>query len=344
MKKKLRALFVVVCVIALFLPGCSLRLDRFMPKDAPVSDLPAEALLLNGEDIYQQTLTFIQDAKTSIYIEQTVLEDPSLIGAVIQKAQAGVEVRILLDQWQSANKATVEQLKNHNISVQYYPALKGQLNHVKMLVVDYTQAILYGAAWRNEDWASHTIAVVLPEKSSRRCADVFAKDWEFTTTLSLSVPENNTAPADQITLAKDANVKQQILPLIRASTQAIDIELTEISDPDTAAALIQAAEKDVAIRLLVDADQAKNTPVTLENLQTQGVVIRYYQNSENQPALNCNFALFDHTALIFSGSGWTNAVFVRNHEYSVTIPSAAATAKLSQFFETDWQAASPDLL
>ncbi|MDR3270601.1 MAG: hypothetical protein LBT32_03680 [Peptococcaceae bacterium] len=170
---------IILCllIMSLCLSGCTSPLKRFKPTETPVSDLSGEALLFDGSEIYQRTLALIDAAHTSVYLEQTILDDPAVIDALIRQSVAGLEIRILLDQWQSANKATVEQLKNHDISVQYYPALKGQVDHINLLISDNKQALLYGQRLAPAG-LGRMLAILLPEKSSWRCAGVFAKDWE----------------------------------------------------------------------------------------------------------------------------------------------------------------------
>ncbi|MDR3270602.1 MAG: phospholipase D family protein [Peptococcaceae bacterium] len=160
--------------------------------------------------------------------------------------------------------------------------------------------------------------------------------------MTLPVPKTSDAEADQITVATNANIKPQILNCISASKQTIDLELTEISDSDVVAALISAMEKGIQVRLIVGSEQAKGTPNTLENLRASGAQIRYCPSAEPTPLTRC-YALFDRQTLIFSSSGWTNAVFVRNHEISVTAPSPQATVRLAQAFSDDWSISSSQL-
>lgn len=337
MNKNLSTILFLI-IFSLSITGCSLNLQSFIHKSKPVSNYPAENIYENSEEIYKQTLAMLENAKSSIYIEQNVLTDSTIIESLIRKSRAGIDVRIILDQWQSSNRSTVEQLKNQGISIQYYPALKGQNDHVKLLITDHNQAMFYSANWSQDSWISHSLALKMDGQIAWRCDSLFARDWEFTTTLTLPVPKSTNAPEDQITLASNAKVKQEILTEIKESKNNISLELTEIGDPEIVTALLDAVKKGVNIRIILDSHEAENSPITLGNLRTGGIGIRFYP--PNQKALNVNFGVFDGTSSIISSSGWTNAVFVRNHEISVTIPSPAATAKMTQYFEQDWAISS----
>ena len=326
-----RVLSLLIALFMLFLTGCS----SFKPfkKEAALSDLPPEAIFVDGTAIFNETLKLLNSAQKSIYVEQATFDDPRLLQVLIEKAQVGVEVRVLLDQWenQKANRGTLNELKNHSISAQFYPAQKGQFNHVKMLVVDHTRALVYGPSWTKDDFDAHSIAVELSGKSAWTAARVFARDWEFTTTLSLDVPKTTSLPEDNITLATDARLKQQLLNQIGGSTKNILLVVTEVSDEDIVQALIDAARKGKEIRLILD-PQAEAT--TVKKLQAAGIQIRLFKNAAQRSLLR--MALIDGKTFFFSSSGWTYSCFVINHELSLTAPSPKATAKLVQLFDQDW--------
>jgi phosphatidylserine/phosphatidylglycerophosphate/cardiolipin synthase-like enzyme len=318
----------------LFLSGCSLRLPKLFPEPVPISDLPVEALFIDRDAIYNRTLTLIQSAQTSIYVEQAEFDDPRLIQLLLTKSRTGIDVRILLDQWQKVNRATLDQLKSQNVSIQYYPAQKGQINHTKYLIVDQNVAMIYGPSWTVDGLLAHDLAVELSGKSAWKAATLFSKDWEFTTTFPLTVPKTSPLPDDKIVLATNANVKQQLAEQISASTKSIWIEISEITDPDLIQALIDAAEKGRDVRLILDRAVTSKTPVTIEKLTAKNIPIRYFPS---QTPLGMHLAIFDNSSFLLSSSEWTRYSFVANHEFSITVPSPLASTKLGDLFKQDWE-------
>jgi len=317
-----------------FLSGCTIKVPELFPEETPVSNLPAEALFIDKDAIYNQTITLIKSAQTSIYVEQAVFDDPSLIQLLISKSSMGVDVRVLLDQWQKVNRVTLDQLKSQNVSVQYYPAQKGQYNHTKYLIVDQKRALLYGPSWTEDGFNTHNLAVELSGKSAWKAATLFSKDWEFTTTSPLNVPKTSPLPEDNIVLATNANVRQQLIEHISSSSKSIWIESTETTEPDIKQALIDVAKKGCDVRLILDPSLTTKTPVTLEGLSSNGVQIRYYPS---QLPLGMNLAIFDNTTFLLSSSGWTRYSFLANHEFSITAPSPVASNKLGEMFRQDWE-------
>jgi len=332
--KSVFSILFMLLLSLLLLTGCSLKLPKLSSKPVPISDLPAEALFVDKDAIYNRTLTLIQSAKTSIYVEQAEFDDPNLIQALVAKSRAGIDVRILLDQWQKVNGATLDQLKSQNVSIQYYPAQKGQINHTKILIVDQKFVIIYGPAWTADGLLAHDLAVEVSGKAAWTAATLFSKDWEFTTTFPLTVPDTSPLPEDNIVLATNAKVKQQLAVQISASTKSIWIEVPEISDPDLIQALVDTAEKGRDVRLILDRAVATKTPVTIEKLVANKITIRYFPD---KPSLGMHLAIFDNASFLLSSSDWTSSSFVSNHEFSMTVPSPLASAKLGALFKQDWE-------
>lgn len=331
------SIFILLMLSIGFLSGCTIKIPELFPQEIPISNLPAEALFIDKDAIYNQTLILIESAQTSIYVEQAVFNDPHLIQLLIAKSRSGVDVRVLLDQWQKANRVTLDTLKSQNVSVQFYPAQKGQISHTKYLIVDQKRALVYGPSWTEDGFQAHDLAVELSGKSAWKAATLFSKDWEFTTTFPLIVAETSPLPEDNIVIATNAKVRQQLIEHISSSTKSIFIESTEITEPDLKQALIDAAEKGCDVRLILDPSLTTKTPVTLEELSSNGVHIRFYPS---QPPLGMNLAIFDNTSFLLSSSGWTRYSFLANHEFSITVPSPTASNNLVAMFTQDWEKSS----
>src|SRR5680860_106450 len=317
----------------LFLSGCSLKLPKIFPEPVAISNLPAKALFIDQDEIYNQTLTLIQSAQTSIYVEQAEFNDPRLVELILTKSRAGIDVRILLDQWQKVNWATLDHLKSQNVSIQYYPAQKGQINHTKYLIVDQKIAMIYGPPWTADGLQAHDLAVELSGKSAWKAATLFSKDWAFTTTFPLDVPDTSNLPDDNVVLATNAHVRQQLDNQISTSTKSIWIEIPEISDDDLIQALVNAAEKGINVRLILDRAAKTKTPDSIEKLTIKNITLRYYPN---KPRFGMHLAIFDNSSFLLSSSEWTRYSFVANHEFSITVPSPLASAKLCDVFIQDW--------
>lgn len=339
----IKRFFALLLILSFLLTGCSANIKKLFvkEKETPVSNLSANALTFDGVEIRKKTEDLISSAKKSIFIEQTIFSDEGLINLVIQKATAGVEVHILLDQFETPNQATLNRLKSKNISVQYYPARKGQTDEAKFLVVDMTEALIYSSPWTTTGFEAHNMAVLLSGKSVWKLAGIFNRDWQFTTTLSLDIPKTSDLPEDNILLATNANVKQQLMESISASQKSIWAIVSQVTDQDLIQALIDAATKGRDVRIILDPKiMPANWPETIEKLKASGIQLRYFKVPTNKP-LEMNAGIFDGNTFILSSSGWGYKSFVMNHELSMTAPAPEATLELIKHFDQDWQSSSP---
>lgn len=331
-------LFPLIMILCLFLTGCSIDIKSLLVKeeDKPLSNLSAEALYFDGKTARERTIELLSSAQESIYVEQKILSDEALKKLIINKASSGVEIRILLDQFETPNKSTLNEFKSNNISVQYYPARKGQTDEVKFLIVDLKEAMIYSFPWTSEGFNSHNLAVNLTGRSVWKLANVFNRDWIFTTTLSLDIPKDTALQEDNIIIATNANVKQQILDLIQSSAKNIWVIASHVTDSDTVQAFIDAAGKGLDVKLIVDSNiMPNNYPETIKKLKNAGIQIRYY-NSASNPPLDMNLGIFDSNTFLVSSSGWGYKAFVMNHEVSITVPSPLASQELITRFDQDW--------
>ena len=339
MRKNKSPCFILIFLFLLslagfLLSGCTYRIPWLSSAPRPVSDLPAEAVLVDGAAIYDRTLQLIQSAQNSVYVQQAEFDDLQLMSLLAAQSQAGIDVRILLDQWQGVNRTTLDHLKSQNVSIQFYPAQRGQINHTKYVIIDCKKAIIYGPSWTAAGWQAHDASVELSGKSAWKTAAAFASDWELTTTGSLPVPQTTDLPEDNIIVARNTNVKQQLNAEISASKESIRIAIPEISDPDLIQALLDASEKLPEVCLILDREAMLDAPASLEKLMSKNIQIRYFPS---EPRLGLRVAVFDNTCFILSSFDWTRNAFVTNHEFSVTVPSPAASAKLGDLFQQGWE-------
>lgn len=335
--------FAGLLIISLLISGCSLDYRKYLikEKETPISNLPANSLLFEGVNSYKKTEELISSAQKSLLLEQKIFEDEHLMNLIIQKANSGVEVKILLDQFEVPNRATLNTLKSQNISVQYYPARRGQTNEVKFLISDYTKALVYSFPWTASGFGSHNLSVLLTDKSVWKLAGIFNRDWQFTTTLSLEIPNASDLPEDNILFATNANVKQQVTEQTVKSQDSVWVIVSQITDQDTVQALIDAANKGRDVRLIIDPKiMPGNWPETLERLETSGVQIRTFKHPVTK-SLELNLGIFDGESFILSSSGWGYKSFVMNHELSITVPSPEATNELIKQFDQDWKNSAP---
>jgi phosphatidylserine/phosphatidylglycerophosphate/cardiolipin synthase-like enzyme len=332
----------LICLIAGLFAGCG-----FIPAGSsaavPVSDLPADAVLIDNAAIKEETAALIRQTQSTLWIEQFVFSDPELLALLVEKARDGIEIHILLDRWQTGNQAAIETLKNNNISVQYYPVQKGQYQRARYMLSDGGAALFYSSDWMANAPPLRRLAVRLEGGGAEELARCFVSDWQYTTTRSLSLPAGPSPPDDHITAATGAGLRQSILNRINGASREILVESIQISQEDVLNALIEAGQRGCVIRLLLNAEAVTTTPNSLERLRAAGIEIRLYRGPESEPeeTIDYTFAVFDGQILSVAASAWSHAAFIINHEIGLTIPSPACAEKMKAVFALDWENSDP---
>ena len=159
-------------------------------------------LLASGEEAYSQIAGLISSAQSRIHLTTFIFaEDPvaeALIGLLEKKAEAGVQVRILLDSMGSlmARHASFKRLREKGGEVVFFnPVLHTPFmgrtnlrNHRKLLIVDSRRAIAGGMNIAREymgpqpdpnRWTDLCLQVEGPGVQDME--DIFTEDWKFAT-------------------------------------------------------------------------------------------------------------------------------------------------------------------
>lgn len=340
MLKKNPKILLLIILLLTFIPlnGCSL-LKSNKEDSLKMSPLSSDAVLLDSAAIKNSTLSLINNASKSIYIQQVAIDDQEILDAIVSKAHSGLDIKILLDQWQRENQNTLMHLKNENISVQLYPSEKGQYERVKYMITDNRSAVYYGAPMTSAGLNSNSIAVILSGDTVLSITNSFSKDWEFTTTNKLLLDKNLSLPEDEITFVTNASIKQSLLNLIDDSKSTIYIEVDQLKDSDIISALIAAKKRGCSIQIIINPSSAPSGTDTVTNMRNAGIELRNY-NNPSKP-LGFNLGIFDQKNVLISSSGWTYSTFVMNHECSITIPSTTIAEKVFTLFTQDWNKATP---
>ncbi|MEZ0110163.1 phosphatidylserine/phosphatidylglycerophosphate/cardiolipin synthase-like enzyme [Catenulispora sp. EB89] len=109
----------------------------FSGSDITPSD--GDNLLWSPTDSQSRLLSVINGATSTLDIEEEELSDSALVNAVVAKAQAGVAVRVVVEDPSSWSSA-VNKIKNAGGSVVGYSGTTGLYIHAKAVVADYGQS------------------------------------------------------------------------------------------------------------------------------------------------------------------------------------------------------------
>jgi cardiolipin synthase A/B len=326
-------------------------------------------ILTNGAQFYPAMRDAILAAESSVNMEAYIFEKGEaakmLVEAMIDRARAGVEVRLTLD-WVGSFMmlfgAPVRQLREADCNVQFYQGLTwyrfhrmNNRTHRELLVVDGRLAFTGGAGvadqWlrphhRQAAWRDTMARIEGPIVAALQ--GVFAENWLECCGEILTSPRHwprlhpagsteamlvKSSPSDRATTSR---VVFQML--IEGAVSSIDIQ-TPYFLPDKALrrALIRASRRGVRVRVTVPGTYSDQRLVRLASRRMYRELlqggIRLY---EYRPAMTHVKALMvDDAWAVIGTTNVDNRSFEHNDEVNVAFREAAVTGRLRRDFEAD---------
>jgi cardiolipin synthase len=329
------------------------------------------AVLTNGPQFYPAMRDAIRAAEASVNLEAYIFSSGEvadmLIDAMIDRARAGVEVRLVLDALGSAGlrNACVARLRDAGCRVAFYQSLAwhrlhriNNRTHRELLVVDGRLAFTGGAGaadwWMKAHrgtpaWRDTMVRLEGPIVASLQ--GVFAENWLECCGEILTGPRHfpalarvggvelmlvKSSPSDRATASR---VVFQML--IEGAARDVDIS-TPYFLPDRALrrALVRTARRGVRVRVLVPGASTDQRLVRLASRRMYRELLDGgVQIFEYRPAMTHVKALIvDGIWAVTGTTNIDNRSFEHNDEVNVAARSAEVAARFHQDFESDLHA------
>jgi cardiolipin synthase len=326
-------------------------------------------ILTNGAQFYPAMRDAILAAESSVNMEAYIFEQGEaakmLVEAMVDRARAGVEVRLTLD-WVGSVMMVfgtpLQQLREAGCQVQFYQGLRwyrfhrmNNRTHRELLVIDGRVAFTGGAGvadqWlhphhRRAAWRDTMARIEGPIVAALQ--GVFAENWleccgEILTSPRHWPPLQSAGPTEAMLVKSspsDRSTASRVVfqMLIEGAVSSVDIQ-TPYFLPDRALrrALIRAARRGVRVRVIVPGKYSDQRLVRLASRRMyrellQGGICLY----EYRPAMT-------HVKALMVDDGWAvigttnvdNRSFEHNDEVNVAFRDAAVTGRLRRDFEAD---------
>ena len=324
-------------------------------------------IFTNGAQFYPAMRDAIRSARTSINLEAYIFQPGDaadmLADAMIERARAGVEVRVVLDAIGSSRlrNRTARRLAEHGCRVAFYqPMTWSRLHrvnnrtHRELLVIDGTAAFTGGAGiadwWykptRGPTWRDTMARIDGPIVAALQ--GTFAENWLEACGEILTGPRHwpalgpagpteamlvKSSPADRATVSR---VVFQML--VEGAASAIDLT-TPYFLPDRALrqALVLAAGRGVQVRVIVPGAVTDQGLVRLASRRMYGELlgggVRIF---EYRPSMiHVKALLVDGVWAVIGTTNIDNRSFEHNDEVNVAFRESTVTARLGRDFETD---------
>lgn len=343
----------------------------FQSNNNPLTSNNKVEILRNGEEKFPSVLQAIKDAKHTIHLEYYIMEDGvlsrQLEDLLIKKAEEGVKVRVIYDDFGSSSirKTVVQRLRNKGIEI--YPFYKVKLiylanrmnyrNHRKIAVIDgkigFTGGINWSDRYSNEHnqeyyyWRDTHIRLEGPIVASLQA--VFLADWNFCVNQNVEIqPElfsgiNEKVGDKSVQLAADGpdyampTILYSLLQAIHSAKEYIYATTPYyIPDESLQNALCVIAKSGVDVRLLVPYKSDSRfvnaaSRSYYKELLNAGVRIYRYKKG----FVHAKTIAIDDQIAIIGTANLDYRSFDLNFEVNTIVYNSETTQELRQHFEED---------
>jgi phosphatidylserine/phosphatidylglycerophosphate/cardiolipin synthase-like enzyme len=286
----------------------------------------------------------IAAAKDSVRLTMYHLTDGQVVKALLAARARGVRVRVILDQ--SSLKASkylnpFKKLLAGGVEVRKSSA-RFSLTHAKAMVIDGRRAFIMSLNLAGGAASMRDYGVVTQDPSIvAAVAQVFETDWANAGNDAGDSP----GVSDPRLVLSPVNSESRLQELIGSAKRELIVTVENLGDPVIQEALIRAARRGVAVRLIVPMcglsdDPLRNYPF-MDALKQGGVLARVmpYPATPRQPYMHAKMMVADgRRAYVGSANYSVNSTRLAR-ELGLLFSEPKLIAVLSAAFAEDWQAA-----
>ena len=321
----------------------------------------------DDDDIFKNIEQLLKSAKNSVQIEMFSLDKKDIVDLLIKDAKRGVKVQVVMDppneDWEKDKEDAIVKLRKNGVNVQLYPvkeagspeAKYGNIDHVKMLIVDGSKAVIGGMNWGAHSEHNHDVDIMVEgpavDKMEWLFRESFIKSGGDKSELpfiekSPPHPEGNTSLN---LLVGGADVKYKVIEksvhrAIDNAKKSIHCELFVLSRRPTIEKLIAAHERGVDVKVLLNPLKIKDNPINekaAQRLKEAGVPVKWFvPDEESKSKLHAKMAVFDDDQVILGSANWSYAGLNVNREANVEIMDKEVNSSFDDMFTNDWEKGS----
>jgi cardiolipin synthase A/B len=292
-------------------------------------------LIVEPDDGLQPVREFIQSAQTSLLIKQFTFTEDTFIEAVIDRSDAGVDVRVMLNPQRSsgdrANDETFQRFRDAGVNVAW-SSPKFYVTHEKSIVAD-GQAALVATFNLCPKYFSLTRDYGVITREPQHLAqiiEVFEADWEH---------RDWHPQAYQGLLWSNANSRFHMAQFIDSAQHRLDIQHPKYVDVAILDRIAEAAERGVKVHVLcggrhgISDWDVMDTFASLRTLRRVGVKVHKQKNLR----LHAKLLIADDTRALVGSMNIDRSAFDLRRELGITLADAEIVPRLKAVFDSDWE-------
>ena len=292
-------------------------------------------LIVEPDDGLQPVVDFIQSAESSLLIKQFTFTEESFIQAVIERKNAGVDVRVMLNTQRSggdrANDETFEKFENAAVNVQW-ASPKFYVTHEKSMVVDGKAALIATFNLSEKYFSLTRDYGVITEQPHRvaQITEVFDADWEH---------RDWTASSYEGLLWSNTNSRYHMAQFIDTAQHRLDIQHPKYVDAVILDHIAAAADRGVKVHVLCGGKHGisqwdiLDTFASLRTLRRFGVKVHKQKNLR----VHAKLLIADDDHALLGSMNIDRSAFDMRRELGITISEQEVVARLKEIFDSDWE-------
>lgn len=296
--------------------------------------LPIPHLIVQPEDGVGPVRDFINSAKKSLLIKQFTFSETSLLQAVVDRKNAGVDVRVMLNPKRSggdrANDITFDFLKDNGVNIQWANP-KFYVTHEKSIVIDGEAALIATFNLCTKYFTQTRDYGVITQDPVRvaQVIEGFDADWEH---------RDWMPTAGSGLLWSNSNSRVHMSHFIDSAKKTLDIQHPKFVDAVILDRILSAADRGVKVRVLCGGKHGisdwdvLDTFSSLRTLKRFGVKVHKQKNLR----LHAKLIMIDGEHALVGSMNIDRSAFDLRRELGLTITDGAIITRLAAVFEEDW--------
>lgn len=295
----------------------------------------APILIIEPDDGLDPVRDFISSAQTTLLIKQFTFTEQSLIRAVIDRSNAGVDVRVMLNAARSggdrANDETYEQFRTAGIAVQWANP-KFYVTHEKSIVVDGNAAMVatYNLMTKYFTLTRDYGIITSDPGHVRQIIDVFDADWDHV----------DVSPDEAVGLLwSNSNSRNQMARFIDKATTHLHIQHPKYVDAVILERIVAAADRGVKVKVLcggrhgISEWDILDTFSSLRTLRRFGIKVHKQRNLR----VHAKLIVVDEREALVGSMNIDRSAFDSRRELGLITDDPAIVARLLEVFGKDWE-------
>lgn len=286
---------------------------------------------MEPDDGVRPVLQFIGKARHTLDVALYLLSDRDVLAALQAAASRGVRVRVLLEEHPygtgPGNGRTADALKRSGVQVAWGPPTF-RFNHEKYAIRDAQAALVGTANWAYSAFTYNREYLVEDSDPAdiRRLAEIFEDDWN----------RQPFAARDVRLVVSPINARSDFLALIGGARRRIDLESEELQDPGIEDALVAAARRGVAVRVILPlpAGGRDSNAVGERRVSAGGVKVHRLRD----PRIHAKDIVIDQQEGFVGSENISTSSLDANREVGLLIADPRAIQVLEGSFDRDWNA------